>query len=134
MIIVFTGHRDCLANESDLDSLYDEFSMDDIPILWVYGGAKTGFDNQIQLYIEKRIIPFEVYLPQYDKYSPKFAPIARNHQMIDLKPDLLVALWDGRKFGGTNDTIEYAKSKGVPIKYLEVAKHIKLPAGRTKVY
>ncbi len=131
MIICFTGHRDCIVSEYDLFRLH----LDHPNAKWIHGGAKSGFDKQVQDFINSLTegIEFEVFPPEYDKYSPKVAPIMRNHKMIDMKPDLLVALWDGTKTGGTYDTIEYAKSKGIEIKYLDIVKHIKLPKRQTIV-
>ena len=90
--------------------------------VWWHGGAKYGFDAQIQSHIEMNghvITGYRIFYPDYNKYKSKVAPIMRNHEMIDSGPDLLVALWDGRKSGGTYDTIEYAKTKGIKIIYLE---------------
>lgn len=128
MIICFTGHRDCLCDELRLAGL----QLDYPGAKWIHGGAKTGFDKQVHDHIVRNDIPFEVYRPEYDKYPPKVAPIMRNHKMIDLlqQGDLLVSCWDGRPVGGTYDTITYAISKHVPIKALDVARHIKLAKGK----
>lgn len=125
MIIVFTGHRNAVCNELKLAGL----QLDYPDAKWIHGGAKTGFDKQVHDHILRNQpnIPFEVYKPDYNLYPPKVAPIMRNHKMIDLMPDFLVACWDGRKKGGTYDTIEYAKTKGIKIIYLGVAHYINIP-------
>lgn len=41
----------------------------------------------------------------------------RNRFMVD-RSDLVFAIWNGKKQGGTWDTIKYARSKGKEIRYL----------------
>ena len=41
----------------------------------------------------------------------------RNRYMVD-KADLLLAIWNGEKKGGTWDTVKYAQSKGKNVKYI----------------
>ena len=41
----------------------------------------------------------------------------RNEYMVD-KSDLVLAVWNGERAGGTWNTIEYAKSAGKPVKYI----------------
>ena len=42
----------------------------------------------------------------------------RDRWMVD-RCDVLAAVWDGKTYGGTYNTIEYAKSIGREIRYLE---------------
>lgn len=55
----------------------------------------------------------------YDKYPGKCGYIERDRYMVD-HSDVVLAVWDGVEQGGTWDTIEYARSKGKQIIYLEV--------------
>lgn len=41
----------------------------------------------------------------------------RNRYMVD-KSDIVLAIWNGTHCGGTWNTIEYARSKGKPIRYI----------------
>ena len=41
----------------------------------------------------------------------------RNRYMVD-KSDLVLAVWNGEESGGTWDTINYARKKGKPIRYI----------------
>lgn len=41
----------------------------------------------------------------------------RNRYMVD-KSDLVLAIWNGEKKGGTWNTIKYAQKQGKPIKYI----------------
>lgn len=53
-------------------------------------------------------------------FSPRFDRSCyqrRNEYMVD-KSDLVLAVWNGERAGGTWNTIEYAKSAGKPVKYI----------------
>jgi hypothetical protein len=79
--------------------------------IWIHGGA-PGFDlqvNTLAAHVGKRYgIQTWIWRPDYQHYPPKLAPIVRNFAMIDWRPDLLVTLWDGRRYGGTWRTRQYA--------------------------
>ncbi len=46
-------------------------------------------------------------------YNPK-AGFERNIRMLDLKPDLVIAFWDGYS-GGTKHTIDEAEKRGIEV-------------------
>lgn len=117
-VIAFTGHRNKMTNNASLLEVYLAFK--NVKAKWIHGGAQ-GFDSQVQGFIEYHDIPFEVFEPEYEKYPdrPKYAPLARNFHMVDICT-LLVTCYDGRKDGGTFETIKYAKELGRPIKHLKV--------------
>lgn len=79
---------------------------------WVHGGAE-GFDRQVDEYAVEHGMEVERIRPNYAAYPdrPKYAPIARNYQIVD-SVDAMVFLWDGRESGGTWDCLKYAKRKG----------------------
>ena len=106
-MIVFTGHRDRAIDLVHLDTIALLYPG----AVWIHGGA-LGFDTQVQIYANVNEIPTEVFKPDYNDpaVSYKVAPILRNKKMVDLG-SLVVALWDGRKIGGTWATIEYARQK-----------------------
>lgn len=105
--ICFTGHRNRVADPQMIAGVKDAYPN----ARWINGGAE-GFDTQVTLCAKKLGIEVEVVRPNYDKYkaTSKYAPIARNHEMVD-RADMVVACWDGRVVGGTFDTIKYAISK-----------------------
>ncbi len=114
MIICFTGHRDCVTHQSELEAIRFKYKG----AKWIHGGAKDGFDKQVAEFIEwDGNIEFEVFRPEYNRYPPQYAPIKRNHHMVDIAL-LVVACWDGRTTGGTFDTKEYAISKGTGVEYV----------------
>jgi hypothetical protein len=58
-----------------------------------------------------------VYGPSYDvKWL-----FVRNDGLLDAA-DVLVAIWDGRRKGGTYDTVKKAAARGLPIIHLDVAR------------
>ena len=54
-----------------------------------------------------------VFSPRFDRSCYQ----RRNEYMVD-KSDLVLAVWNGERAGGTWNTIEYAKSAGKPVKYI----------------
>jgi hypothetical protein len=117
--LFFTGHRDKLAKISELDRIHNLYPES----VWIEGGA-DGFDKQVKQFGEsKGHLVIEVK-PDYKTYKdkPKFAPVARNRDMIHMLSDgdIVVALYDGRPNGGTKGTIDYATLCGYPIIYLEI--------------
>jgi hypothetical protein len=116
-VIGFTGHRDRVTTEAELLSVEGVYPG----ATWVHGGA-IGFDSQVHE-IGLRIGKVEgetliVIRPDYKRYDAKVAPIMRNRIIVD-RSDVLYACWDGRRTGGTYDTIKYAKSKKVFVGYLD---------------
>lgn len=93
--IMFTGHRDCIADKIALENiaqLYDD-------CLWLHGGA-AGFDEQVEAIAAKYSIKTEVHKPDYKTYASKQAPIIRNREMLNAC-DMVIACYDGRQNGGT---------------------------------
>lgn len=112
MNIGFTGHRDSITDESELDAIATEYPG----AVWVHGGA-AGFDTQVARYAQAHGIEQVVKRPEYSKYVPKSAPIMRNYEIVDMC-ELVIACHDGRQTGGTARTIAYARNKDKPIRYV----------------
>ena len=49
----------------------------------------------------------------------------RNRYMVD-SSDMVLAIWNGERSGGTYDTIKYAQKKGKPIRYIMLNKILDL--------
>ena len=109
MRIAFTGHRDKQAWVADLVEIALKYPK----ALWVHGGAE-GFDAQVERYANLADIPTKIIRPDYKRYHGKKAPLMRNHQIVR-GADLLVALYDGRKGGGTRYTMDIARDNDIPI-------------------
>lgn len=111
MKIIFTGHRDKLVDLSMLEEILQEYPE----AIWVHGGA-VGFDAQVDAFAKSKGIETLIFKPNYQKYHPKRAPLARNDEMLAIA-DLVAALHDGRKSGGTAYTIKKAIKAGLKIIY-----------------
>lgn len=113
MIISFTGHRDCVTTPEQLEWIWNTFRRDE----WRHGGAR-GFDTQIDNLAKSRGKTCQVFRPDYERFSPRYAPIQRNHVHLVEPCDILVACWDYRRTGGTFDTIKYAEELGKVIQFV----------------
>lgn len=119
MVIGFTGHRDKICDEQMLLRLEDRYPG----ATWVHGGA-LGFDSQVNE-VAKRLgkvlgDTLIVVRPDYKLYHPTQAPLFRNMVIVD-QCELLVACYDGRRYGGTCQCVNYARGKGKPIDFVPPA-------------
>lgn len=79
----------------------------------ICGGA-NGVDTLAEHWAKKHKIEFAAFLPQYDIYGGKYAPLKRDEDMVNFC-DTVVAFWDG-KSTGTLYTLTYAKKMDKQIK------------------
>lgn len=105
IIVGFTGHRDKLAKLVQLEDIQNRYPDS----IWVHGGA-YGFDRQVQAFASERNIQQRAIYPDYHEFGIR-APLVRNQTIVDVC-NVLVALYDGRRRGGTFYTIEYMKKQG----------------------
>nr|DAI89445.1 MAG TPA: Protein of unknown function (DUF2493) [Caudoviricetes sp.] len=82
-----------------------------------YSGGAKGADSLIKRYCEEKGYKITEFLPEYDKYPPKVAPLKRNHQIVEAV-DMLVAFTTGSS--GTAYTINLAKEKQIPIRIIKI--------------
>ena len=106
MIILFTGHRDKICDLRDLEEVHKSFPE----ATWLCGGAR-GVDQSVMDFALKENISMKVVKPDYDKYPGKYAPLARDKEMVEAA-NLVVAFYDGRNTGGTLYTMNYANKLG----------------------
>lgn len=85
-------------------------------IEFVSGGA-VGCDSLIRRYSDENGYKITEFLPNYELYPGKVAPLKRNHQIVDYA-DKLIAFTSGSK--GTAYTIKLAEKKGIPIRVITV--------------
>jgi hypothetical protein len=97
---------------STLDFYLSRFLEDKDNLTIVHGNA-IGVDYLANDWAREKGIKTEIYEPEYDKYPPKYAPIKRNQQIIDVS-DYLIAITTGSS--GTASTLKMAQKKGIPIK------------------
>lgn len=78
----------------------------------MHGGAR-GADRIAANYAEGLGLGVEEYRADWQRHGRK-AGIVRNLDMLDAKPDLVIAFWDGGS-RGTRHTIEEAERRGIPV-------------------
>lgn len=109
------GFEDYEVLEQTLDHILDE-QTDSIEL--VSGHAK-GADLLTERYAKENGLPIHIIKPDWKAYGRAAGPI-RNRQMLDYAMDespLVVAFWD-RKSKGTKNTIDTAKSLGIPVEII----------------
>lgn len=106
MKLAIIGSRTCPVLDIEAQLKY-------IPDTIISGGAR-GADTYARLFAQKHNLNLVEYLPEYDKYPPKIAPLKRNELIVDAC-DCLLAFWDGTS-RGTKYTIDLAVKKGKPVK------------------
>ena len=63
----------------------------------VSGGAR-GIDTLARDYANRKRLKITEFLPEYDRYPGKIAPLKRNEQIANYA-DAAVAFWDGKSTG-----------------------------------
>lgn len=63
----------------------------------VSGGAK-GIDTCAKEYAEIHGVKLTEFLPMYDKYPERFAPLKRNDEIIEYS-DMVLVFWNGKNRG-----------------------------------
>ncbi len=145
MIVAFTGHRpERLGGRvNEVYSAIQAFLMEKNPSM-VISGMAGGVDQLAAGWARALRIPWIAAVPfpgQHTRWPKNHQDIylklledaksievisesysrdvyqKRDEWMVD-KCDLLAAVWDGKSYGGTYNTIEYAKKIGRPIEYL----------------
>lgn len=98
----------CICGSRSIKDLNLDFYLDPNYFGEIVTGGAAGVDTIAEKWAKKHNIEWICYLPQYEIYGGKYAPLVRNKQMIEYA-DECIAFWDG-KSKGTLMTIEYALS------------------------
>ena len=118
MRIVIAGSRgfqDYALLDQTLDRILDKQIE---PVELVSGHAK-GADLLAERFAKENDLPIHIIKPDWKTYGRAAGPI-RNRQMLDYAMEelsLVVAFWDG-KSKGTKNTINTAKSLGIPVEII----------------
>ena len=118
MRIVIAGSRgfeDYALLEQTLEHILDKQIE---PVELVSGHAK-GADLLAERFAKENDLPIHIIKPDWKTYGRAAGPI-RNRQMLDYAMEelsLVVAFWDG-KSKGTKNTINTAKSLGIPVEII----------------
>jgi hypothetical protein len=81
----------------------------------LHGGAH-GVDMWVDAIAYGLGIKTRVYLADWEHYG-RSAGILRNNDMLDLKPNLVIAFWNGFS-RGTRHTISEARKRGIPVEVI----------------
>ena len=98
---------------STVDRILDYMNLDNCKDLEIVHGGTIGVDSITNVYAKDRGYKVRVFLPDYEKYAAKYAPIARNVTMAKYA-DMLIAfrLGDSR---GTLNMIKEAKNMDLKV-------------------
>lgn len=107
MIVLVCGSRNWARRDIIFDVL-DKLKPNAI----IHGGAK-GADRYAEEWAAWAGVTQDVYLPDYSQYG-RVAPHKRNDQMLDRKPDRVLAFWDG-KSPGTKSMIAKSRNRGITV-------------------
>ena len=88
------------------------------PSSHIIEGGAPGADTMAKQFAYNIGWPCTEVNADWEKYGKAAGPI-RNRQMLDMKPDLVIAFHkDISKSKGTRDTIEEAKKRGIPVELI----------------
>lgn len=108
MKVLVCGSRD-FKDEKRLKEVLDDYDISEI-----IEGEARGADTLSRIYGENRGVPVRGFPARWDLYGNRAGPI-RNSEMLEMgEPDVVVAFWNG-KSKGTQNMIEIAKKKNIPV-------------------
>ena len=115
MNIAVVGSRELEDYNIVEDVLFASVNIDEDTI--ISGGAR-GADQLAEHFANQNNIPKIIHKPDYVKYTKWTAPKERNTLIVN-DADYMIAFWDG-KSGGTKDSIDKAKEKGIQVLIITV--------------
>lgn len=98
----------CICGSRSITYLNLDFYLDPKEYGEVVTGGAAGVDTLAEKWAKKNNIEWICFLPQYEVYGGKYAPLQRDKDMINYS-DEVIAFWDG-KSPGTKFSIDYALS------------------------
>lgn len=107
----------CICGSRSINYLNLDVYLDKYNIGQVISGGANGVDTLAENWAKKNSLDFIAFLPQYDIYGGKYAPLKRDCDMVDYC-DELVCFWDGKSHGAKY-TMDYAAKNGIPV-YLHI--------------
>lgn len=124
MRLCCTGSREWSDPQTVVEELEWERQMSRLFLsssaFFVDVGDARGADAAVRKACQDLGIPFEVHYADWEGEG-KIAGFKRNWRMLDLKPDLVLAFWDGAS-KGTLHTIQSAVERGIPVRIVPLAK------------
>lgn len=116
MIVVVCGSRSW-TSVGLVEHRLRDFAPDTVI---VHGGAK-GADSIAGAAATRRGLHTAVVRPLWSTFGNRAGHV-RNTAMLSLRPDLVVAFWDGRS-NGTRGTIEEADRRGIRVEIIRPTTH-----------
>ncbi|MBO5852255.1 MAG: DUF2493 domain-containing protein [Clostridia bacterium] len=86
----------------------------------IVSGGAYGIDSCARAYARQNGIKLTEFLPEYNRYPGKIAPLKRNIQIIEYA-DVVYAFWDG-KSRGTKFVIDNCKKMGKEVRIFRPTK------------
>lgn len=117
MKILICGDR----NWSDYWAIYDVVSKLDRNSIIIHGAAK-GADTMAGTIASKLGFKVVAFKANWERYGKAAGPI-RNREMLDVKPDLVIAFHnDIENSKGTKDCIKEAEKRSIEVKLVSTIK------------
>ena len=96
----------CICGSRSINYLNLNMYLDKKAIGQIVSGGANGVDTLVEKWAKRNGIEFLAFLPQYEIYGGKYAPLKRDEDMVNYC-DELVCFWDG-KSKGAKYTMDYA--------------------------
>ncbi len=111
MIVMFSGSRDY----ADLDSVKSVVAgvVTSGLVKEIIVGDARGVDQAVREAAANTEVTLTVYCADWNQYGRR-AGIIRNLDMLDRRPDLVLAFWDGSS-PGTRHVINHAKKHNIDL-------------------
>ena len=113
------GFNDYVLMKVQIMKLLDRFGT---TITIISGGAK-GADKLAEDVAKQLGISITILEPDWDKHG-KGAGMIRNNAMLDMKPNIVLAFWDGNS-KGTKHTISEARKRKIEVHLVQYGGVIK---------
>lgn len=109
-VICITGERKNTIYRSSIHRMLVKHH----PTKCIFGEC-SGVDQTAREICDELKIPYQIYYADWERYGRAAGPI-RNRQMIDTKPDLVLAFHDNLAMSkGTKNTVDQARKAKIPV-------------------
>lgn len=114
--VLVTGSRKYSSRKA-VDDVLADFAKSHWPMRVIVGDCPTGADLYARDWCTENNTPCTVFTADWDKHGRAAGPI-RNREMVNQKPDIVLAFFEGES-RGTRNCVGLAIARGIEvIKYL----------------
>lgn len=103
----------CICGSRTIKDINLDFYLDYTKYGEIVTGGAAGIDTIAEQWAKKHKIDWICFLPRYDVYGGKYAPLKRDEDMVNYC-DKVICFWDG-KSRGTKYTADYALKNNIPV-------------------